>query len=259
MYEHRDDIQTPGPGQVDGVRRRLLWGLCGAVAITVIAAVPGILLDRGGDTNKVTSAQPFLPVTTATTVAAGPVAGDATPPAPAPSTTVAKGVVTPVRPPPTTTTAAPTVAPARTCRDSYDPACGPFRWDPDPGPNHPLTVTVTPQSQQGKAGQTVNFHVVADDPDARIARDCVEIDFGDGQTAGSCPPAAACPTPYGPWTPPAKAPDHYEFTAEHRYTSATAPGQAPHVASFRLASHSFCSPDPYGGSAAGSATVTVSA
>src|SRR5207302_4809101 len=143
---------------------------------------------------SLTSAQPFLPVATTTTAAAAaPTAGDASPPAPAPSTTVQKGVVTPVRQPPaTTTTAALQVAPARTCRDSYDPACGPFRWDPDPGPNQPLTVTVTPQSQQGKVGQAVNFHVVADDPDARIARDCAVIDFGDGQTAGSCPPAAAC-------------------------------------------------------------------
>jgi hypothetical protein len=118
---------------------------------------------------------------------------------------------------------------------------------------------VTPQIQQGKVGQTVNFHVVADDPDARISRDCVVVDFGDGQSAGSCPPAAPCPAPYGPWTPPAQVHDHHEFNAEHKYTAATAPGQPPYVASFRLQSHSFCSPDPYGGSAVGSATVTVSA
>jgi len=262
MYDHRDDIPPPMPGEDDVVRRRLLWGLWGAVAVTVIAAIPGVLLGRGGDTKNLTSAQPFLPVTTTvTTVAAAPTAGEATPPAPAPTTTVPKGVVTPVRATPsaTTTTARPVVGPARTCRNSYDPACGPFRWDPDPGNNQALTVTVTPLSQQGKAGQAVNFHVVADDPDARIARDCVVIDFGDGQAAGGCPPATACPAPYGPWAPPARAPDHYEFTAEHRYMTATAAGQAPYVASFRLESHSFCSPDPYGGSAAGSATVTVSA
>jgi hypothetical protein len=259
MYEHRDDIQPPVAGEVDITGRRLRWGLWGAVAVTLIAAIPGVLLDRGGDTKSLTSGQPFLPVTTtATTVAAAPTAGDATPPAPVPSTTVQKGVVTPVRPAPTTTTTtAARAAAARACRDSYDPACGPFRWDPDPGPNQPLTVTVTPQSQQGKAGQTVNFHVVADDPDARIERDCVVIDFGDGQSAGGCPPAATCPAPYGPWSPPAQVHDHYEFNAEHSYS--TPRGQPPYVASFRLESHSFCSPDPYGGSAVGSATVTVSA
>ena len=64
MYDHRDDIQPPVPGEVDAVRRRLLRGLCGAVAVTLIAAIPGVLLDRGADTKNLTSAQPFLPVTT---------------------------------------------------------------------------------------------------------------------------------------------------------------------------------------------------
>jgi hypothetical protein len=258
MYEHRDDIQPAATGaDVDVVRRRLLWGLWAAVILTVLAAIPGILLDRGGDTKKVTSAQPFLPVTTTTTVPA-PLAGAASPAVPAPTTTVAKGVVNAIQAAPspaTTTTARAAPAPAKICRNSYDPACGPFRWDPDPGPNQPLRVTVTPPSQQVKAGDEVNFHIVAEDPDARIDR-CVVMEFGDGQTGGSCPPSAACPTPYGPWTPPAKAADRYELDVKHKYTSP--PPQQPYVASFRAQSHSFCNPDPYGGSAVGSATVTVS-
>src|SRR5207237_8555999 len=52
---------------------------------------------------------------------------------------------------PTTSTApaaTPTTVPRSTtttliCRDSTNPACGAFRWDPPPAPDHPLTVTVT--------------------------------------------------------------------------------------------------------------------
>ena len=257
MYEHRDDIQPAAQGvDVDVVRRRLLWGLWAAVIVTVLAAIPGILLDRGGDT-KVTSAQPFLPVTTSTSIPP-PLAGVATPPQPGPSTTVAKGVVTPVQSVPrhagpTTTTAR--AAPAKPCRNSYDAACGPFRWDPDPGPNQPLTVTVSPPSQLVKPGDEMNFHVVADDPDAKIDRDCVVSEFGDGQTGGSCPPPAACPPPYGPWTPPARVHDHYELDIKHKYATAQ---PNPYTASFRLQSHRFCNPDPYGGSGQGPAQVTVS-
>src|SRR5207248_1933070 len=119
-------------------QQKLADAIAGA---TVRAALPGPLLARGGDT-KVTSAQPFLPVTTTTSVP-GPLAGVATPTQPGPSATVAKGVVTPVQSVPrlagpTTTAARPAPAPAKPCRNTYDAACGPFRWDPDPGPNQPL-------------------------------------------------------------------------------------------------------------------------
>ena len=136
------------------------------------------------------------------------------------------------------------------CRNSYDPGCGAFRWDPDPGPNQPLGVAAS--AQQVKAGDPVNFHIVADDPDAKIDR-CYAFDFGDGQKGSTCPPPAVCPTPYGPWTPPAKVHDHWEVNVPHKYS---APG--PYLASFTLQSHSFCSPDPYGGSGQAPATAKVS-
>ncbi|HMC72434.1 MAG TPA: hypothetical protein VKJ07_24990, partial [Mycobacteriales bacterium] len=59
----------------------------------------------------------------------------------------------------------------------------------------------------------------------------------------------------GPWTPPGKVPDHWETDIKHTYA---APSQKPYVASFTLQSHSFCNPDPYGGSAQAPASVTVS-
>jgi hypothetical protein len=112
-------------------------------------------------------------------------------------------------------------------------------------------VTATAQPGQVNAGQEVNFHVVADDPDAKIGR-CYSVDFGDGQGGDTCPPPPACQTPYGPWTPPAKVPDHWETDVKHTYA---APGS--YVASFTVQSHSFCNPDPYGGSGQAPAQVKV--
>ena len=63
-----------------------------------------------------------LPLTGATTTAPA-----ATAPTPTPDTTTAPGA-------PTTTLP---------CRNSTDPACGPFRWDPAPAPNQPVAVSYT--------------------------------------------------------------------------------------------------------------------
>jgi hypothetical protein len=260
MYEDQDGTR-PGPaGGGRGIDNpRLRWGLLAAVVVVLIAAIPGIALNSGSDTKKVTSDQAAAPSTTSTTVGEGVVAGVQMAPLPAATTTTVAGTVTPLQasttlPPATTTTAALPPAPPPTCHNSYDPACGPFRWDPDPGPNAPLTVTITPPSQQVKANQPVNFHVMGHDPDAKIQRDCVFFDFGDGQTGGGCPPPPTCQTPYGPWTPPAKVDDTYEFQVTHTYTTARS---EPYQVSVVLQSHSFCNPDPYGGSGQAPAQVTV--
>jgi hypothetical protein len=251
MYEHRDDIQ-PGGSMPPAERRprNLKWGLVAAVVVTLIAAVPGILLDRDAGTDKVTTAQPTAATTTTTT---GLQAGDTTPALPATTTTAKKGTVKAVALP-TSLPATSTTVPAG-CHNSYDARCGPFRWEPDPGPNAPLTVTVTPENQQGTAGQEVNFHVVANDPDAKIDRGCIVIEFGDDDTHPSCP-TPSCQTPYGPWTPPAKAPDKVEVDIKHTYATARA---EPYRATFRYRSSSFCSPDPYGGTASAIAQVQVNA
>jgi hypothetical protein len=247
MDEHGDKLQAEGRGQ-----RRLRLALLAAVVVTLAAAVPGVLIGGGNDTKHVSASQPFVPVTTSTT-AAGVIAG--TPIAPLPAAGTPTTPVPLLRTGTTVATATTTTRPAaQRCRNSYDPTCGPFRWDPDPGPNSPLTVTVSPQSQQGNAGQEVNFHIVAQDRDAKIDH-CVVVDFGDGQTSNDCPPAPTCQAPYGAWTPPAKAPDTYELDITHTYATARTD---PYVASFQLQSHSFCSPDPYGGAAQAPAQVTVS-
>ncbi|MBV8983880.1 MAG: hypothetical protein JO248_05505 [Acidimicrobiia bacterium] len=249
MDEHGDDLQAAAPeiGQ-----RRLRAALLAAVAVTLVAAIPGVLLGGGDNTKNVSASQPFLPVTTSTT-GPGVIAG--VPMAPLPASTTPASVAPLLKTGTTLAAATATTRPAaQPCRNSYDPKCGPFHWDPDPGPNAPLTVTVSPQSQQGNAGQEVNFHIVATDPDAKIDH-CVVVDFGDGQSSNNCPPAPTCQAPYGAWTPPAKAPDQYELDIKHTYATGRAD---PYVASFQLQSHSFCSPDPYGGAAQAPAQVTVS-
>jgi hypothetical protein len=228
------------------------------VAVVLVAAIPGIALNSNSGSKEVSSGEPSAPATTSTT-GVGVVAGVPMAPIPNLTTTTAPGTVTPLQtgatvPPaaPTTSAApAPAPPPPAPCRNSYDPACGPFRWDPDPGPNAPLTVTVTPQQVNGT--QSVNFHIVAHDPDAKVDKCAFFIDFGDGHSGSTCPPPPTCQTPYGPWTPPAKVDDQQQFDIQHTY-----PGAGSYQASVVVQSHSFCSPDPYGGSGQAPAQVTVS-
>jgi hypothetical protein len=120
--------------------------------------------------------------------------------------------------PVTTTVAAPAVAPKVTtttslvCRNSTDPRCGPFRWDPDPGPNQPMTVSVRFTPSHPHVGEPVTFFVTADDPDGGWYWG-VSQDFGDPKGAvaidGSSfdpenQPNYCADAKYGPWTPPPK-------------------------------------------------------
>lgn len=114
-----------------------------------------------------------------------------------------------------------TSAPGSSCRNSYDPACGPFRWDPAPGPNAQASFSYTITPKNPKAGETVTIRVVADDPDAVLEPRSVRLgfDFSAGPSATE-PMDAGCPsyrTRYGPWTPPAKRKGHVERTFTHVY------------------------------------------
>lgn len=237
------------------------WGLLAAVAIVLLAAIPGIALNSDSGTKEVSSGGASAPATTSTTTGIGVVAGVPMAPVPNLTTTTSPGSVTPLQtgttvPPaaPTTTVAKPPPPPPPApCRNSYDPACGPFRWDPDPGPNAPLTVTVTSQPEQGSPPASVNIHVVAHDPDAKVDKCAFFIDFGDGHSGSTCPPPPTCQTPYGPWTPPAKVDDQEAFDIPHTY-----PGPGTYQVSVVVQSHSFCNPDPYGGSTQQPAQITVS-
>ena len=117
------------------------------------------------------------------------------------------------------TAIAPAPAPAQGCRNSSDPACGPFRYDP------PLTnagakleiVKVEPATP--KAGDTVTFTLHATDPDSFIPSGgfCGGASYGDGE-ASKCGPSCAGTGPqFGPWDPPPARPGDSTFTVSHAY------------------------------------------
>ncbi|HEX9683995.1 MAG TPA: hypothetical protein VGA13_13005 [Acidimicrobiales bacterium] len=142
------------------------------------------------------------------------------------------------------------------CRNSYDSACGPFRYDPDPPADQPLTVAVDAPGSV-IAGSEVTFDVVADDPDAPIS-DCRSWDFGDGTTntndtvndPPTCGDESEPPQParYGQWDPPEPGPagrrtDTYTHTFDE-------PGT--YTVMFRYRSDGF-----YGSEGAGEIQITV--
>ena len=136
-------------------------------------------------------------------------------PASASPTTV---VDEPVAVPPASTSTSSSSVPRSTttttslvCRNSTDPRCGPFYWDPDPGPNQPLTVTVRYVPEHPHAGEAVTFYVTAHDPDAQWFWGVGE-EFGDDPRGGAAIDGMAVSADdqpdyceaqkFGPWTPP---------------------------------------------------------
>jgi hypothetical protein len=144
------------------------------------------------------------------------------------------------------------LAAAGHCVDSFDPSCGPLRWDPAPGANAPVTTRLTPSSPNGIAGRGIAIDARATDPDARIA--CHWILFGDEQTA--LIPSITMQRQYGRWITPAKRAGSFGTTYTHTYTK---PG-IYHV-QFGARSGDGCSNDynPYGGESVATATVTIAA
>ena len=118
---------------------------------------------------------------------------------PAPSPTETKTAAP--APKPTPTTAAPA------CRNSTDPACGEFRWDPAPR-NQPATLTVTAPDRAIVVDEQVELALDMSDPDGRVTLACYSVSLDrPGLSTGSC--AAEnhdCPERYGPWSPPAGQP-----------------------------------------------------
>lgn len=164
------------------------------------------------------------------------------------STTTAPST-TGTAPPSTTSTSTDTTG----CRNSYEEACGPYYWDPQPGPNQPMTVEVTATPADPRPGEQVTFSVTVADPDARIERECnVFVSYGDEQGEPGCSSSASCITLYGPWTPPDALPDRYETTFSHVYE-----GGGDFTATFTFESRSACYDDPYGSNASGEAPVRV--
>lgn len=167
-----------------------------------------------------------------------------------PSTTAPRPTTTLRIPPPppvptsarptTTTTTPPTTTEPPVCRNSADPACGEFHWDPPPPPDQPLQIDV----QTTVVERTVTFRVVYSDPDTQVRGGCRSIQFGDGEF-GPVEPCAVvlCAAAFGPWTPPPPESSTEERTFTHTYAEAGA-----YVASFSAETQSRCY-DPYASSA----------
>lgn len=112
----------------------------------------------------------------------------------APATTAAPTVTTA----PTPTTAAATTATTKPpCRNSQEPSCGPFRWDPAPAANQPLTADFSSFPANPVAGAPLHFEVSWSDPDAQLTTHSFST---DGTAIGA---SCSMVPRYGPWTPPA--------------------------------------------------------
>src|SRR4051794_35004310 len=166
-------------------RRRVLVGLGAAVAVALIALIVGVTRDDGSNSDVRTAAGA---ATTETAPEAGtggaPAAGQTTPTVGASvlgiqftnSTTTtaaippgAHTVITggprqaPVGPAPAAASGSP-ASTALPCRNSTNPACGNFSWDPPPGDNRPIEWRLTYSPQNPKTGEKVTFQLHATDP-----------------------------------------------------------------------------------------------
>lgn len=264
-----DSVKADGSRRRTNRRRR---NLAFAVLGLGLVAVPAATLSANGDSGR----QDISVATDAGPVSLPELADDSMPfeiepvpetivplPAPvdivpqvAPATTVAAtpGGTEPTAPP--RTAPATTATPTLVCRNSTDPACGPFRWDPALLPDQPLVASFTKAPTTAVAGQPVAFEVSWSDGDAKLTYDRFST---DGTSLGS---ACSMVPRYGPWTPPERVAGSgtlaygTTFAGPGTYTVAVtlgtggAPGEIPRTVE--------CSP-PYGGAARIETTVTVTA
>lgn len=159
---------------------------------------------------------------------------------------------------PTTTAAPTTTAPPGACRNSRAPACGPFRFQPEPGPDSPMTVQVTVEPPSPKPGQEVTFRLTLADPDG-VSYGASAVSFGDAGRSGS--PFPVCDK-FGAWEPPGRneAPATEIQVVRHTYA---APGT--YSAAFTFEAGPFGCTDhatgrgdrPYASSATATVTVVV--
>jgi hypothetical protein len=258
MFDELDDPNPPVPGphergqvmtraaELVG-RRRLLTGLGVAVAVALIALVAGVMRnDSGGDVRTAagTASSPSTPDaasdttpsaggtattigasvlgtqftnTTTTTIAAQPSAQTVITGPRSQPTSPSAGPRTNATPGTTATTSGPSTQP---CRNSYSAACGPFRWDPDPGPNEDITAQFSYSPPNPRAGEQVSFRIVSHDVDAMPVGVC-SANFGNGGFV--CDPRpqvdpSFCKKQYGPWTPPARQEGSNDETLTNTYT-----------------------------------------
>jgi cytoskeletal protein RodZ len=259
-------LPSPNPEILDRVYaradrlwwRRQAWFAGAAAAVAVLLVATSVLAwprSDGRDTelNAVDRADETTTTvvleTTTTTVAS--------------ETTTTTMQAPPAVTPPTTrpATASPTTTTALVCRNSHDPRCGPFYWDPAPGPNEPSTTTITYAPASPRVGETVTFTVRWSDPDGPYGSLTTEYSWGDGRQATQHADVAGdgrCREFYGPWTPPKREPHSSTWDAPG-YTYEQ-PGTYTFSVSSGVDKGGCYEPgNPYRSPTSGSATVTVSA
>ena len=105
----------------------------------------------------------------------------------------------------------------RPCRNSHDPACGPFYFDPPPDPDQPMTVEVIPSASTVRVGEPMSFHVVRRDADG-VLDGFRSYDLGDFTNEVEMPAKGLCDR-FGAWDPPTKGltPTVVTFDMPHTY------------------------------------------
>lgn len=174
-----------------------------------------------------------------------------------PTTTVAPTPTTAVPATTTTLPAATTTTTALVCHNSYNPACGAFRWSPAPAVD-PVSVQITFSPDHPVAGNTVTFRVTYSDGNSVVDTNCANVSGGGGmgpnygcQSAQA--PSSSCPTRYGPWDPPAKQPSAGSMTYPYKYDT---PGTYTFSAEY-LAESTCSNYNPYPTQVSGSVQVIV--
>ena len=141
------------------------------------------------------------------------------------------------------------------CRNSFDPRCGPFRWDPEPGPNAPVTVDITFSPEHPRVGDEVMFTIRIVDPDAARILNSTSLCLDDpGSACVSAMRLERCEW-YGPWDPPSPTPGAWTHAATHTFEVA-----GTFTASYLVATgNTGCgqAQDPYASQESGKATVVV--
>jgi hypothetical protein len=166
-------------------RRRAL--VTGTIVVVVLVAVPVVSLSGSDDRQPVIAASESASVGSSTASTS-----DSTP------TTAGEAASTDG-----TTTS--TTSTALVCRNSNDPACGPFSFDPSPH-NQPITGSLSLDGE-ARAGQPVGLTVFASDPDSdpHLCFDGqATVDQPSFELPGRCV-FAQCATAYegyGPHDPP---------------------------------------------------------
>ena len=144
--------------------------------------------------------------------------------------------------------------PARSCRNSVDPACGPFHFDPPPV-DEPMRVEVTVSPEEPEPDDEVTFTVRVEDDGPARPDDCVntqtygERDEEVGVCSADCPPSEPR---YGHWDPPPPERTSFEEKFRHTYREA-----GTYTATFRYNEGADCSSSPYRSRGEASVTVTV--